>query len=215
MNTVTSRKDFMSKILENKEAQGVTTDEMQAHASVMVLAGSETIATSLSAITYYLCRNPEVYKKLTTEIREAFSNYDDIKGQPTEKLSYLKAVIEEELRIFPAVPFGMPRYSPGETVDGYFIPKGVSLVPSPSLQVCMYVLKQVLNTGDRVHNVLRFNPRPSEFPPSLRVPSRALARPKLQRHQRRQPTVSARLTLLHRSEVGPPPFIHLDVADIS
>lgn len=132
MNTVTSRKDFMSKILENKEAQGVTTDEMQAHASVMVLAGSETIATSLSAITYYLCRNPEVYKKLTTEIREAFNNYDDIKGQPTEKLSYLKAVIEEELRIFPAVPFGMPRYSPGETVDGYFIPKGVSLVPSPS-----------------------------------------------------------------------------------
>lgn len=129
MNTMTTRKDFMSKILENKEAQGVTTDEMQAHASVMVLAGSETIATSLSGITYYLCRNPDVYRKLAAEIRGAFKNYDDIKGQPTERLSYLKAVIEEELRIFPAVPFGMPRHSPGATVDGHFIPEGVNPAP--------------------------------------------------------------------------------------
>lgn len=125
MSAVTSRKDFMSNILENKEAHGVTAAEMQAHASVMVLAGSETIATSLSGMTYYLCRNADVYRKLTTEIRTAFANYDDIKGQSTERLSYLKAVIEEELRIFPAVPFGVPRYSPGETVDGHFIPEGV------------------------------------------------------------------------------------------
>jgi cytochrome P450 len=60
-----------------------------------------------------------------TEIRESFQNYDDIKGLPTEKLPYLKAVIEEQLRIFPAVPFGVPRYSPGEMVDGHYIPKGV------------------------------------------------------------------------------------------
>lgn len=203
MSAVTGRKDFMSKILENKEAHNISMDEMQAHASVMVLAGSESVATSLSGITYYLCRNPAVYKKLAAEIRGAFTNYDDIKGQPTEKLSYLKAVIEEELRIFPVAPFGLPRYSPGEVVDGHFIPKGV--IPPPLLPLSSESPgPNMAGTGDRIHHVLRRNPRPRKLPPPLRVSPRALARPRLQRHQRSQSAVPPRTALLHRPKVGPP-----------
>lgn len=90
------------------------------------VAGSETTATFLSAVTYHLCRTPQAYGKLTKKIRETFRNYEDIQGHTAESLVYLKAIIDEALRIYPPVPVGLPRISPGETVDGHFVPKGVS-----------------------------------------------------------------------------------------
>jgi cytochrome P450 len=84
----------------------------------------------MSGTTYNLCRNPRVYKKLVDEIRSSFSEYNQINGHSTEHLPYLHAVIDEGLRIYPPVPIGMGRFSPGETVDGIYIPEGVR-TPSP------------------------------------------------------------------------------------
>lgn len=127
MNNTAPRKDFLTRILAAKEAQGISLDELQSHSNVLIIAGSETTATFLSGFTYYICTTPSAYARLTTEIRDAFQNYEDINGIATEKLKYLNAVIDETLRIFPPVPVGMPRVSPGETVDGMFIPKGMEV----------------------------------------------------------------------------------------
>lgn len=116
--------DFLTKTVANRNADEVSMDEIQAQAEVMILAGSETTATALSGMLYYLGHNPAVYAKLAEEIRGSFDSYDAITGRASEGLSYLKAVIEEGLRIFPPVPIGLPRASPGETVDGHYIPQG-------------------------------------------------------------------------------------------
>ena len=42
------------------------------------------------------------------------------------QLTYLQAVIKEGMRIFPASSQGVPRTSPGITVDGFWVPSGVS-----------------------------------------------------------------------------------------
>lgn len=81
-------------------------------------------------MTYLLLRNPETYKKLVGEIRSAFTSYEEIDAITSDRLPYLKSCIEETIRIYPVVPFGLPRLSPGETVDGVFIPKGVSFSQS-------------------------------------------------------------------------------------
>lgn len=47
-----------------------------------------------------------------------------INSDSTQNLPYLFGVIEEGLRMFPPVPAGSPRVSPGAIVDGYYIPKG-------------------------------------------------------------------------------------------
>ena len=116
--------DFLTKIIANKKADGISFDELQSQAEVLVLAGSETTATALSGILYYLGRNAQVYEKLAQETRTNHQSYEAITGRSTEGLPYLKAVIEEGLRIYPPVPIGLPRASPGETVDGHYIPQG-------------------------------------------------------------------------------------------
>jgi cytochrome P450 len=82
-------------------------------------------------LTYYLCRTPEVYKKLKDEVRGRFETADEITS-PSATFPYLNAVIQEALRIYPPVPIGLPRITPkgGETVAGVFVPGGVGFIPA-------------------------------------------------------------------------------------
>lgn len=130
MNRETDRKDFYTRILEHRDDDKHRASDVQlaAHASDFVLAGSETTATALATTTYFLLRTPSALEKLTTEVRSAFANYDDIKNATTQSLPYLTAVLSEGMRMFPPLPFSTPRVVPegGDTVDGHFIPQGVS-----------------------------------------------------------------------------------------
>lgn len=64
-------------------------------------------------------------EQLQREIRTTFASYDDLTGDAVARLPYLHAVLEETMRIMPPAPMGPPRVSPGETVDGVYVPKGV------------------------------------------------------------------------------------------
>jgi cytochrome P450 len=74
-------------------------------------------------------KHPEKMAKLTREIDAAFQEgtlTHPVQYNQAMKVTYLKAVIQESLRLFP--PFGvpMPRYAPaaGLQVSGYHIPVG-------------------------------------------------------------------------------------------
>lgn len=118
-------------ISERTEWKGRAFADLRMQAMLLTVAGSETTATALSGISYYLCRDARAYTKLTAEIRSNFSEFGQIAGRATESLPYLKAVIEEGLRLYPPIAAGLPRVSPGETVDGHFIPKGVLVNVNP------------------------------------------------------------------------------------
>jgi cytochrome P450 len=122
----------MTRILEQRDPKQVSDLQLAAHASDFVLAGSETTATALSAITYYLLRTPKVMGKLQKEIRTTFKAYSEINSKLTQDLPYLGAVILEGLRIYPPLPIALPRVVPdgGDTVDCHHLPGGVS--PSPA-----------------------------------------------------------------------------------
>jgi len=128
MNRKPERKDFCSYIFTIKEEMGLTDWEMAAYSNALIIAGSETTATVLSALTNWLGRTPVVYSKLKEEVRSRFNSSSEINSQ-TATFPYLTAVIHEILRLFPPVPNGLPRITPqgGEIVAGMFIPGGVSL----------------------------------------------------------------------------------------
>jgi len=121
------RRDFCSYIFEMKEEMNLNDWHMAAYSNSLIIAGSETTATVMSALTYWLCRTPLVYEKLKEEVRSRYKSSSEITSL-SATFPYLTAVIHEILRIFPPIPFGMPRISPkgGETVDGIFVPGGVS-----------------------------------------------------------------------------------------
>lgn len=114
----------------------------------MVLAGSETSSTCLSTITYHLFKSPHVLQELRKEIRGTFKSYGDINAASTVSLKYMHAVILEGLRIYPPLPFALPRVVPegSDTVDLYFLLAGVRLL---FLRVCIYLLTSLLDY--RIH----------------------------------------------------------------
>lgn len=117
----------MTRILERRDPKEVSDLQLAAHASDFVLAGSETTATALSTVTYYLLKTPPIMKMLSEEIRGAFQKYEDITDRSTQRLPYLRAVILEGMRMYPPLPFPLPRVVPegGDTVDGHHLPGGV------------------------------------------------------------------------------------------
>jgi cytochrome P450 len=126
----TARPDFMSRVLENNrdDGTGITRLEINATTVVLVIAGSETTATLLSGATYLLCRNPEALKKARAEVDAAFGSKEDITIQSASHLTYLPAVLEESLRMYPPVPISLVRQTPkgGTSICGRWIPGNVS-----------------------------------------------------------------------------------------
>ncbi|WYZ42535.1 hypothetical protein EsH8_VI_000234 [Colletotrichum jinshuiense] len=109
LSAQTSRPDFMDSMLRQKDGQELTFNELKSNSSILIIAGSETSATALSAITYYLCTHSSALGKLNSEVRNAFSTEDDIDMVSVQKLQYMQAVINEGLRMYPPVPTGIVR----------------------------------------------------------------------------------------------------------
>ncbi|KAF3798974.1 Cytochrome P450 monooxygenase aclL [Colletotrichum gloeosporioides] len=128
INQQSDRKDFLTKILEYRQTDNLSDVQIAAHSSDFVgrIAGSETAATALSCITYYLHHNSSILEQLRQEIRDSFRSYEEINDASTTGLKLLNAVILEGMRMYPPLPFPLPRVVPqgGDTVDGHFIPAG-------------------------------------------------------------------------------------------
>lgn len=126
----TDRTDFFQFILNPKKGgTKMTIDEVEAMSAVLVLGGSETTATLLAGVTYLLPKHPRVLHQVTAEVRSSFKSEGDINSSSVKRLTYLLAVLNESMRIFPPAPIGSPRLIPeGEDIiNGYALPAKVSI----------------------------------------------------------------------------------------
>ncbi|KAB2573753.1 Cytochrome P450 monooxygenase rdc4 [Lasiodiplodia theobromae] len=107
-------------------------DKMHSNAALFMLAGTETTATLLSGLTWYLLRNPEKMKKLVGEIRGAFASEEEMNLVNLQQLKYLDACVQEGLRLYPPVPIGGPRQTPegGAVICGKWVPGGTTVFVS-------------------------------------------------------------------------------------
>jgi cytochrome P450 len=108
--------------------------ELVAEANLLILAGSDTTSITISSLFFYLSRNKRVYLKLLKEIRETFASASEIlHGPELLGCTYLRACIDETLRLAPAGPSELPReiLSGGMEIDGDFYPQGI-IVGTPN-----------------------------------------------------------------------------------
>ena len=98
------------------------------------MAGSDTTASTLVAIVYLLALHPEKQKLLQEELDRLFSDADDLSHYTlATEAPILEGCINEGLRLYSAVPSGLPRQTPpqGAMIAGKFIP-GDMVVTVPS-----------------------------------------------------------------------------------
>lgn len=96
----------------------------------LVAAGSDTSALAIAAATFYLALHHDVQRRLREELRTAFTDSAEIVSGPRlSACHYLRAFIDEVLRITPPVPGVLFREIevPGHTVDGYHVPAGTEV----------------------------------------------------------------------------------------
>jgi len=132
-----TRKDFMHYLLNSKDpvtGKGLTTTELNSDSSLLISAGSDTLSITLSAALFYLLHYPDALAKVTDEVRSKFASVDMIRsGKTLNELVFLRACIDETLRLSPPVPSHLPRevLHGGLTIDGQYFPKGTVVGTAP------------------------------------------------------------------------------------
>ncbi|OQE04404.1 hypothetical protein PENVUL_c033G10168 [Penicillium vulpinum] len=120
------RPDVFSWILKAYE-QGPKTKQdhlnLNGDAYLIIVAGSDTTAATLTNLFFHLASDRTLYKTLQTELDSLPSlSHDKLVG-----VKLLDAVINETLRLHPAVPSGMQRLTPPEgiTIGSTYVPGNV------------------------------------------------------------------------------------------
>lgn len=95
-------------------------------------AGVETIGLTVSEVLVRAIETPGVQAKIHAEVDKARSEgriSDSLRlGDLQRELPYLQACLDEAMRLHSAIGVMLPRTVPsgGTTIDGYFIPEGVT-----------------------------------------------------------------------------------------
>ena len=110
---------------------------------LLIVAGSDTTATTLVYTFYHLAKTPAIVDKIRAELREkGISNSSaDFNVSQLQYCDYLNGVINETLRLHPPVPGGVYRNTPreGVVIDGKHLPGGVKTIgPHYTIQRCKF-----------------------------------------------------------------------------
>ncbi|KAH6645433.1 cytochrome P450 [Truncatella angustata] len=118
--------DLLQCILEDKEGkpQELESGEVEAEVNVLLDAGSDTTATALVNVMYYLLQNPSTLVRLRRELEDLSDDNSVVSYSRVKDLPYLRACLDESLRLSPPLAFGLNRKTgpDGVWVDGNFIP---------------------------------------------------------------------------------------------
>ncbi|KAE9371162.1 toxin biosynthesis cytochrome P450 monooxygenase [Stipitochalara longipes BDJ] len=108
------RRDLMSYILKYNDDAGMNTEEIISSSRVILAVSSETTATALSGLIFYLLTTPRCFERLKREIRGVFESVEEMTFEKEKWLRYLQACVEEVLRVYPPVAMELSRVTPRE-----------------------------------------------------------------------------------------------------
>lgn len=126
-----ARNDIMQHLLQATDpvtGKGFSREQLDVESSLLIAAGADTTSVTLAAAFFYLLHNPRVMHTLEEELCSAYTSEDVDQVIPSQLISlpYLRAVIDESLRLSPPVPSLLPRevLKGGITINDNHIPEG-------------------------------------------------------------------------------------------
>lgn len=117
------------KARDPETGESFSMGDLGAESVLLMIAGTHTTSVAIAATVFYLAKNKEKLKKATVEIRNAFSSTEDMDYRQLATLPYLRACINESLRLCPPTAGHLQReaLSAGAKVDGIWYPAGTNL----------------------------------------------------------------------------------------
>ncbi|XP_047368008.1 cytochrome P450 4C1-like [Vespa velutina] len=151
--------DFLFEL--SNEGEVYTEKDIRDEMNTIIIAGSETSATTISFVLLMLATFPEIQDKVYEEVNHIYCS-DDPKCVPMtyndiKSMKFLERVIKETLRLFPAGPVIARKVKQDiKVTKNWTIPKGCSAV------FLIY----------KLHRSAKYWPRPLVFDPDRFLPER-------------------------------------------
>ncbi|KAJ1695759.1 hypothetical protein LUZ63_012457 [Rhynchospora breviuscula] len=122
--------DVLLSLQSNKQVDfELTKEHFKAILMDMFGAGSHTTFITLEWVMAELVKDHKTMLKLQQEIRMVCHDKENVTEEDLKKMTWLKAVIKETLRLHPPAPLLVPRESSEETqINGYDVPKGTKVL---------------------------------------------------------------------------------------
>ncbi|KAH8595275.1 cytochrome P450 [Bisporella sp. PMI_857] len=108
-----------------------TYEELVSECSLLIIAGSDTSSTCLATTIFYLLHNPACYSRVQGEVRSKFTTESELRngGERVKDCTYMRACIDESLRMAPPVGSQLPRevLPGGMVIDEHHISAGTEV----------------------------------------------------------------------------------------
>jgi len=115
---------IFGKVLRDKAAteKGLTELEMRQEAKSFIIAGTDTTAVTMTYLVWVVLKYPAVRQRLQEEVETLQPDFTNADAQ---NLKFFNLVLLESMRLYGAVPGGLPRVVPkgGRELGGYFLPE--------------------------------------------------------------------------------------------
>lgn len=124
--------DFFSSLMDDKagEPYNLELGEILGDVGAWIDAGADTTAIALTQTLELLIRHPAHLKELREEVASVLEDGEDVAPYDKVKtLPFLRACIDESMRIWPPTSAGLPRRTPAEgaLIQGEWIPGDTSV----------------------------------------------------------------------------------------
>lgn len=108
---------FIDKLVRLRHRKMLTDTQMFEHVDTMILAGSDTVQSSVANILLLLAMNPDAQEQCAMEVKDVLGTKveDDIDLERLHALPILERTIRECLRMIPTVPIILRK--PGIDID--------------------------------------------------------------------------------------------------
>ncbi|MCG6121360.1 MAG: cytochrome P450 [Microvirga sp.] len=126
-------RDLLTLLLEARDPEtGEPLDDMSVRANIVTFigAGHETTANALTWTLYLLGRAPDALVRVVAEV-DAHVTDAPLDPATLSRLPFLRAVIEEAMRLYPPVPFMSREASAEDRIAGIRIPAGTLVTIAP------------------------------------------------------------------------------------
>jgi cytochrome P450 len=127
------RQDIFKHLVEARESEtgrGLTMPELWSESILLVISGSETTSTAMSATLHYLSEHPATLERAVAEVRNVFPTVEDVSaGKELSGCVYLRACVDEAMRLSPPTPGLLPRQilPGGATIAAHSLPAGIEV----------------------------------------------------------------------------------------